>query len=316
MIKKVGIPRALLYYEYYPLWVCFFKELGVEVIISNPTNKEILDEGTRNAVDEACIPVKLFHGHVLSLKNKVDYIFIPRLKSIENGEFICPKFCGLPEMIKYSLKDLPPIIDTEIDFLKSKRSLKSIILEIGKYFCSDEKQIMKAYHKALINYENHKKLLKIRENLKHKKKNVLILGHPYHLYDTYLNMGIIEKIKDAGINILTPEMIDESDINEQANTFEDELYWTFARKLVGSTLHALNTKEVDGIIYISTFACGIDSVVVDIVQKVTRDQSDIPFMLLTLDEHSGEAGVDTRIEAFVDMIKWRDDYENNLSAHG
>lgn len=316
MIKKVGIPRALLYYQYYPLWVRFFKELGVEVIISNPTNKEILNEGIRNAVDEACIPVKLFHGHVLSLRNKVDYIFIPRLKSVNNGEFICPKFCGLPEMIKCSLKDLPPIIDIEIDFLKSKRSLNNIILQVGKYFCSDEKQIMKAYHKALTEYKNHKELFKIRENLKDKKKNILILGHPYHLYDTYLNMGIIEKIKDTGIHILTPEMIDEGDINEQANSFEDKLYWTFARKLVGSTLHAINTKGVDGIIYISTFACGIDSVVVEIVEKVIRNGSNIPFMLLTLDEHSGEAGVNTRIEAFVDMIKWRDNYENNLSAHG
>ena len=62
----------------------------------------------------------------------------------------------------------------------------------------------------------------------------------------------------------------------------------------------LREKQVNGIIYISSFACGIDSVVVELI----KDKIDeFPFMILKIDEHTGEAGLDTRVEAFADMLK-------------
>ncbi|MBU2609087.1 MAG: hypothetical protein KKF26_07200, partial [Chloroflexi bacterium] len=36
---RVGIPRALLYYQYYPAWKTFFEELGAEVVVSAPTSQ-------------------------------------------------------------------------------------------------------------------------------------------------------------------------------------------------------------------------------------------------------------------------------------
>ena len=77
---KVGIPRTLSYYTYYPMWKTFLEKLGVEVIISDPTSKQILDDGMREAVADA-VPIKLYHGHVINLINKVDYIFGPRMVS-------------------------------------------------------------------------------------------------------------------------------------------------------------------------------------------------------------------------------------------
>ena len=78
----------------------FFEMLGYKTVVSNNTSKLILDNGVMNCVDDACLPVKLFHGHVIDLLGRADVIFIPRLISINPGEFICPKFIGLPEMIK------------------------------------------------------------------------------------------------------------------------------------------------------------------------------------------------------------------------
>ena len=77
--KTVGIPRSLLYYKYLPLWKTFFEELNFEVLISEKTNTQIVEKGGRYAIDEICIPLKLYYGHVLDLmEKKVDYIFIPR----------------------------------------------------------------------------------------------------------------------------------------------------------------------------------------------------------------------------------------------
>jgi predicted nucleotide-binding protein (sugar kinase/HSP70/actin superfamily) len=314
MSVKGGIPRGLLFYEYYPLWISFFENLGVKVILSEKTNKKIFDEGIKNTIDEACIPVKLFHGHVMDIKDQVDYLFVPRIKSIEKGEYICPKFCGLPEMIKNSIKDLPIMITTEIDFFQSKKGLKDTIYNIGKYFSNDDRNILDAFDQAYLKYKKHKRLL--QQDFLENTKKVMVMGHPYNLYDENLNMNIFHKIKYRGIDTVTPEMIDPNIINCYAKNFEGDLYWTFARKLIGTAMSIVDKQNVDGVIYISTFGCGVDSVVEDIVEKYIRKNSNIPFMLLTIDEHNGEAGINTRIEAFIDMIKWRDRIENNISAHG
>jgi predicted nucleotide-binding protein (sugar kinase/HSP70/actin superfamily) len=332
MAIKVGIPRALLFFEFYPLWISFFENLGAEVVMSQNTNKQIVNEGVKHAVDEACIPIKVFHGHVLDLKDQVDYLFIPRLKSLYKGEYICPKFCGLPEMIKYSIPNLPPIIDTEINFMKSTKHLKDTVYEIGKYFSNDKHQIMSAYKKAYIKWTEHKEMIqkgflpidhsKINQNIFSSRqrtsanKRIMLMGHPYNLYDSYLNLNSINKVQSLGVNIQTPEMIPSKYTNTSAKKFDGQLYWTFARKLVGTTLYLIETKQVDGIIYISTFGCGVDSVIAYMVEKIIRKQSAIPFMLVTLDEHSGDAGINTRIEALIDMVKWRDKSENNISTHG
>jgi predicted nucleotide-binding protein (sugar kinase/HSP70/actin superfamily) len=96
MTKKVGIPRGLFFYQYYPLWKTFFEELGAEITVSDYTNKKILDDGVKTCIDEACLAVKIFYGHVINLKDKVDCIFIPRFTSISKNEYICPKFGSLP----------------------------------------------------------------------------------------------------------------------------------------------------------------------------------------------------------------------------
>ncbi|OPJ56977.1 acyl-CoA dehydratase activase-related protein [Alkalithermobacter paradoxus] len=318
MSIKIGIPRALLFHKYSTLWITFFEELGANVIVSEETNKRILNEGTNNSVDEACIPVKLFHGHVLSLKDKVDYIFIPRIVGLHKGEYICPKFSGLPEMIKYSLKDLPKIIDTEINFIKSIEKLNDTVQSIGRYVTNDNKKIMYAWEKAYENYKMdnlrlNEKFLDI--NLSNNKK-IMVMGHPYNLYDRYMNMSAIDKIKSKGLNVVTPEMIDSVTINENSKKYKGKIFWAFARKLIGTTMYLIEKNNIDGVIYISSFGCGIDSVVGETVERIIRRESNIPYMLLTLDEHSGEAGVNTRLEAFIDMIKWREKDENNISAHG
>lgn len=326
---KVGIPSALLFYDYYPLWITFFEKLGAEVIVSQKTNKEIVDMGVRSTVDEACLPVKVFHGHVLDLKDKVDFIFVPRIVSVSKNEYICPKFCGLPEMIKYSIKELPQFIDTTIDFRKSKKSLNKTVVEIGSYITRDLRKIRRAYEYAMEEYNKYKALIKqdflpidILKNNHTKEsdlfsngRSVLLLGHPYNIYDDYISMEIVQKLRNHNLMVLTCDSFSSEVINEKAATLDKKMFWSFGRKILGTVLNAMEDNEICGIIYLSSFGCGLDSVIGEIVERKIRRTSNKPFTLLTIDEHTGEAGVDTRIEAFVDMIKWREEHENNLSTH-
>jgi predicted nucleotide-binding protein (sugar kinase/HSP70/actin superfamily) len=313
MPVKVGIPKALLYYKYSPLWVNFFQNLGVEVVISPQTNKKILNDSIESGVDDACLPVKLYHGHVLSIKDKVDYLFIPRIMRVNKGRHICPKFGGLPEMIKFSLPDLPPIIDIEIDLPKGLRTLQA-----GRYFSKDYRRILKAYDNALLQLkEEEKKLQNKFARWQHSNKSkIMVFGHPYNLYDSYSNMNVLAKIERQGLDVWTTEMISEQDIKKYAETYEGKYLWTFAERLIGAAKYLLTKGNIEGIIYISSFGCGIDAVVGSTVERIVRRESKIPFMFLNIDEHTGEGGVDTRIEAFIDLIDWRGKSESNISAHG
>ncbi|MGI5891800.1 MAG: acyl-CoA dehydratase activase-related protein [Bacillota bacterium] len=326
MRPKIGIPRGLWFYDYYPLWKTFYEELGADVILSDPTNQDILDKGVKNTVDEACLPVKIFHGHILNLKDKVDYIFLPKMMSVYHREYICPKFCGLPEMVNHSIKDLPPIIDIEINFNKSRRSLKKTVYKFGSYVTKNPIKIKKAYDKALEDYRNYKKEIRAGKlpingefrNTQNKPSsiNIVVMGHPYNIYDQYGSMDLINKLQASGINIITPEMLDHKIINEYAKTLEKKMFWSYGRKLLGAAMYLADSQSVDGIIYLSSFGCGIDSIIGDLSERKLRKQAKIPFLLITIDEHTGEAGVKTRLEAFIDMIEWRKKNEDNLPAHG
>ena len=131
MKVKIGIPRGLFFFQYYPLWKVFLEELGLEVIVSDKTNKKIMNEGVERCVDGACLPVKVFHGHVENLIDRVDCLFIPRFTSVTRKEYVCPKFGGLPDMIRNSFTGLPEIIDTEVNLRESKKNAIKSAIEIG-----------------------------------------------------------------------------------------------------------------------------------------------------------------------------------------
>ena len=94
-MARVGIPRALAYYTYFPVWKAFLEGIGASVVLSRPTTRQILDRGVEDAVTDACVPIKIIHGHVADLIGKVDYLFVPRLVSVRDRLVFCPKL-GCP----------------------------------------------------------------------------------------------------------------------------------------------------------------------------------------------------------------------------
>lgn len=343
-MPSIGIPRALLFYEYYPLYRRFFEELGVQIVVSGKTNKSILDNGIKSCVDEACLPIKSFFGHVVDLRDKADYIFIPRLISVSKKEYICPKVAGLPDMVKSCIPELPPIIDTAINLHRSNNDIYNAIIDIGKYFTKNKKLIYIAYDKALQEYRKYMQIvstgvlpseiieytaiaaagnfkktgIRKRQNVNAPKVglNIAIIGHSYNVYDDYINMGIIDKLKKMDVNITTIEMLPENDVNDKAGTLTKKMFWRFGTKAMGTSFYIIDKGNVDGIIFLMSFACGIDSFVCDLSERYIRRNGKIPFMVLMIDEHTGEAGINTRVEAFIDMIKWRKTDEGNVSTYG
>lgn len=317
---KVGIPRTLAYYLYFPMWKTFFEVLGVDVVLSSKTTREIIDEGVKETVNDACVPIKLFHGHVKDLKDKVDTIFVPRLVSMNGEHIYCPKFLGLPDMIRSSMDDLPPIIDTRIDMRKGKREIVKIAWGLGKKFTNNPVQIYQALKKALKSQrdfdeslaEGHtaKEALFLMENTTLPEKEegdlkIALLGYPYILYDPYITVDLLYRMKKMGINILTAEMVCPRDLALQSHKLMKDLFWTFSSQVTRAAYHYFEKGEIHGMIHLTAFGCGPDFIVDKLMELEGKKFPHIPFMTLTVDEHTGEAGLMTRVEAFVDMIRLR-----------
>ncbi|TYO97824.1 acyl-CoA dehydratase activase-related protein [Desulfallas thermosapovorans] len=316
---RIGIPSAMFYYIYYPMWKTFFEELGVQVVTSGKTTRQLLDNGVREALADACVPVKVYFGHAMALANRVDYLFIPRIVCLNKKTVYCPKFLGLPDMIRYGIANMPPIIDVRIDARDRKDSILSAYYKVGKMLGKTPMHITKALLKArMVQFKFdgllHRGLqpLEAMDTIFNGKKGYTpgnkkqlkfaVVGYPYIIHDQYISIGIANKLQKMGIDVVTSDNLSPLTLRLQRHEPAKQLFWTFSERTLRATRYYARQKDIDGIIHLTAFGCGPDSIVDRFIQ-LDNYSSSIPFMSLTIDEHSGEAGVNTRLEAFVDMVR-------------
>lgn len=324
----IGVPRALLYYVYFPMWQRFLTELGCRVVLSPPTNERILNLGTQATVDEVCAPVKVAFGHILDLAEKVDYVFVPRLVSVEARAYICPKLMGLPDMVKHSGNKTPELLSPDIDLSRGKMSISRALAKAGHTLGQATWPTLRAFYRSLD--ENHKVEQRLMSGLTPEeafhgtawrrtpgmRMKVAVLGHPYNVYDPVLSMNLIEHLRRSHVDVVTAEMLPQHKIDVGLSGLSKELFWTLSKKVLGAGLYFVkNPGEVNGIIVLSSFGCGLESLIADLLERNAR-RNEFPFMHLTGDEHSGEAGLVTRVEAFIDMVKGRSGHASHISSHG
>jgi len=321
---RIGIPRALLYYQYYPMWKAFFEELGAEVVVSPPTTQIMLAQGSARVVADTCLPVKVFLGHVFALTEKCDRIFIPAVRSVQNKVYNCSKFLGLPDMTKAVIPESPPILEMDIDINKGKAKLYQAIYQLGRHFTWNPVKIRQASLAAWQTYLNYRELMSTRglippqaieeilgtaeaepktpsSHSASTRATIALVGHPYLLYDEYINHRLIHRLEQAGNRLLTPEMVTAQELESAVVKLIGGAYWTYEEEVVGAGGHYLHSRT-DGVIGIMAFGCGPDSLMMDTVRRQAARLRATPFMSLTVDEHTAEAGVVTRLEAFLDMI--------------
>ncbi len=324
---KVGIPRALSYYTFYPMWRAFMEKIGAEVLVSRLTNKKILEDGIRDTVNDACIPIKVLQGHVLDLAGKVDYIFIPRMVSADGKATFCPKFLGLPDMVRFSGRNLPQIIDVRYDRRLFHGGIIKFFREIARrlgvknpfsvviatfYAIKKQRQFQKLLAKGCrptlahdIVLDSKTKNSKIK-NYENESKvgvpRIALLGYPYAIHDPLISAGIYKKLDIMGVEIITAEQIPLRIMRSYSKVLPQNFFWYYSNQVCWAGLYMLNEKIVDGIIHVTAFGCGPDAMVDKTLELESRSKA-MPFLSLAIDEHTGEGGVQTRLEAFVDMLR-------------
>ncbi|MGM9879632.1 MAG: acyl-CoA dehydratase activase-related protein [Bacilli bacterium] len=299
----IGIPRSLFYYRYQTLIRTFFKELDIDYIISDPSTKKTLEEGKKLAPDEACTSLKLFLGHINNLKDKCDYIFIPRIESVKNNEKVCTNFYLLYDLVN-NLFDLN-ILDINIDETSTKTE-KSSFIELGLFLGFSYNKTVTAYKHAK---EKEKKvknnlLLKQTNILMNKNKKILLVGHPYNIYDELVGKPIINFLEKNNIDVVYADVYDDKDIEKDIKDISSDVYFTFNKELIGAV--AKYKDNVDGIILVTSFPCGPDSLINELILRKIKDK---PIINLIIDEANSDTGLLTRLESFVDIITKENAYE-------
>lgn len=305
---RIGIPNGLLMIKYSVFADTFFGKLGMETVKSPVTNKNIMDSGIKYSVDDACLPVKIFHGHALWLMDRCDYVFVPKIMYMDQRKYICPLFCGIPEMIKNSIPGNIRLLSETIHSTDEK-SMIMWVLKIAKTLNFKKERAMDAYNAAI----KEQNALPFGYNDKNYKYKIALIGHIYNLYDSFVNMNLIEKLHRLGIGIVTADYADGNEVEREVSLLSKQPFWYFAAQYYGAALSLYKSGEVQGVIYVSAFSCGVDSVVIELIRNSIYD---FPLLVLKIDEHTGEAGFDTRVEAFADMLKRRISIGNNSPENG
>lgn len=307
---RIGIPCALTYHDYFPLWETFFRSLDCEVIVSPPTGGEIAAQGIAASGDDVCYPVKLMYGHVIELADKADMIFVPRLFSTLAGTCECPKLIGLADMLRHSIPHLPPLIAPYVNLRKGKPGLMQAVYAAGRPITRNPWKIRRAFQigmRSLIALERSYQAGCLPGGMGQRgdRGSVAVIGHPYNLYDGFANLGVIRRLVQQGYRVLTPQMLSAKVLQQTNAQLRKPLFWSAGRAVFGAGAHYATRADVIGIIHLASFGCGLESLLIDLVQREAMKQ-DKPLLLLTMDEHTGEAGLETRLEAFLDLLSWKE----------
>ena len=295
-MDKIGIPRSLFYYYYGDIWKLFFENLEIPYIISPNTNKEIMDKGGKIANDEMCLAFKNYLGHIDYLKDKCEYILVPRICNYKSNDQTCTNFLATYDIVN-NLFDIN-ILHYNIDLEKGD-TLKKGLYKIGKKLGKTNKEIKIAYKKTMYQYKlKTKKNEEINENkLNSKKTKILLISHPYNTYDNLIGMDIIKYLIKENIEIIYSDKFNKKTTNKLSKKLSKNLYFKYSKESIGSIEYAKD--KIDGIIFISSFPCGPDSLVNELIMRKIK----IPHINIIIDNNSSFTGIETRLESFLDVIR-------------
>ena len=289
---KIGIPRSLYYYYFGDLWITFFKYLNIEIILSPETNKEIMDLGLKYSTDEMCLSLKNYIGHVAYLKDRCDYILIPRFDNYGINNQTCTNFLASYDIINNMFNI--NILNYNINLRNKETELKGFIKMCKKLKISKTKvEEAYIYSKVKTKRIRKEKILINLKKLKSNKKKILIVGHPYNMYDKEIGIPIIDMLKEYDVELIYSDLFFDTD---KSKKYSKELYWKYSKENVSSISKSID--KINGIIFISSFPCGLDSLVNELVMR----KLDKPYINIILDDNSISGGIETRIESFIDIV--------------
>ena len=300
----IGVPTCLSVFTLWPLYSWFFHELGIQARLS----ENISPDGIARVESAYCFPGEIAHGAVQDLIDQdVDYIFLPHFKAIDSYEDdmianTCPITQGLPYYIEKAFREIPeekflkPVVNLMYGFDKALEPFIEMASLFGFSKTESKAAFRKAYDKQFEYFRRARELGEeaLIEARKASRPVITILGRPYNAFTPDANMGIPKKFTSRGYSVIPFDIL----------PFESEeifpnMYWYYGQQDMKSSV-LLKKEDNIYITFISNFSCAPDSF---LLHYLKWHMGVKPFLILELDSHTADAGVDTRVEAFLDIIE-------------
>jgi len=305
---RVGIPRGLLVYDYAPLLIGFLNALDARVVLTSQTNNAIMEQAIELGYTDSCFPMKLLHGHAAMLKD-VDYVLYPcairlgRKDGDESQKYSCPLVQASPFIIRNVLglgeRLLIPILDFSRGDDDVIKNLANVAVKMG-FSRKKGKEAALAAIESQRRFEADQAALgrELLEQLRQSGQlGVVLFARSYMSQDSGANLGIAEKLAQLGVVPIPLDFLPLKSVN--ARDYSDRPYWYYENKYVAGAAITVSDPQLYGL-WLTNFGCGPNSFIIHLVEDIMGGK---PLGQLEIDEHAAEAGIVTRLEAFVDTIQ-------------
>lgn len=312
--KTVGVPFALMIHKFFPMANAFFRHLGYNVLLSPPTNEEIIRLSQQTAQAETCYPVKLIHGHMAWLAEQgVDYIFLPSIHTMKHEtsrvehNYGCVYMQTAPRLAARALRLeergitlLNPVFD--LDF--GQEAMASAMLGLGKQLGIPKVRCLPALMSGAQAVRRHTAAVEkqgrdLLASLGPEDKVLVLITRNYGLSDPVLNMGIPRLLLERGYKVLTLSHLPAHDLDLSAD--HPNLYWPFGQHILSGAKLVAHHPNLYAV-YLTNHGCGPDTTLSYLFRQ---EMGDKPYLHIEVDEHFSPVGVITRIEAFLQSLESR-----------
>jgi predicted CoA-substrate-specific enzyme activase len=319
---SIGIPRGLmLYYQQFPFWRTFFEELGFRVVLSPPSSHSLVSRALELIAAETCFPVEVMHGHVYELFNMdVDYIWLPSVVNAKAEEdnptiyYNCPWVQTIPYMIRAATRgseDEQKLLTPALHFRYFGAVLnREISTFMQERFDLGRKAIINAIEKADTVQEDFEQRVtglggEILDSLPTDREAIVVMGRPYNTCDPELNLQLVQKLINLEVLPIPMDILPL----ERENIYDDYrmMYWPNGRKILAASRIIAKDERLNAL-FLGNFRCGPDSFLLHFVREELKGK---PYLQLEVDEHSADAGMITRCEAFLDSLRNRKKRSSN-----
>ncbi len=311
--KTIGIPRSYLTNMLLPLWSKFFADCGYKVVLSDDVDAQ----GLKKTRTSLCFPGEIAHGCFANLlKKKPHAIFLPKILElyVENSvnrrrehQTTCMLLQSEPYYVPCAFKGLMKsikLLRPSFDFAQGWDTQQKAFTELGRMLGVDSIVSQRAYKAGVEQlrafFSSLKQLGKeVLETLEKDNDTtaIVLFGRPYNAFASEANMGIPAKFATRGELVIPWDLLPYE--NE---TCDKDMNWAIGQNLM-KTAHFVFKHPRLFAAWITNFSCGPDSFLVGYFRDIMEDK---PSLTLELDSHTADAGVNTRIEAFLDIVaKWR-----------
>lgn len=311
---RVGIPQAMFFYDRFPFWNAYLREIGFEVAVSPTTDRYVAVKGSELSVAEPCLPVQIAHGHVDTLLkgspecSPVDYVLLPNVMDLEAPPSrVASQLCPWNQTLPYVVRSAPAFLQQAHKILcptayfrlghdHVKRQLHNYFASFGVTRRASDAAVDIAFAEQVRFTEQI--LTAGREACEILDRTgepaILLIGRAYNIYDRSGNCDVPRKLRDLyGANVLPLDFLplDSTGIDN----LHPNMFWNSGRRILAAGRFAQSHPSMH-IIYITNFKCGPDS----FVKHFLRDAAISPVLVLQFDGHGNDAGYLTRCEAYLD----------------